>query len=235
MSALKVGAAVTGTTFVVYFLSGLICATVDWWPICAVAATALWALLAVIALWIAIFGWWMLVRSGLRSVKQSGGPSWPVAALPISLLEHRFVVVAAVPLPHPLVEVGAKPALRHGVMRSAKVGLKVAEEPFDGVRVDVAADVNALTVLDAAERVTALTLQSVVAAPIVRERERCGQDELAELPLDRARRLSCVREAPTTSARMWPLRSTAANDLAVLRCRPLIGTSLAPQPTRSPS
>jgi hypothetical protein len=68
------------------------------------------------------------------------------------LAEHRLVVVAVVPLPHPFVEVATEPPLRNGVMRSAHVGLEVPEEAFDGVCVDVAADVDALRVPDATER-----------------------------------------------------------------------------------
>ena len=75
--------------------------------------------------------------------------------------EHRLVVVPVVPLPDPFVQVAGKPPSRDRVMGPAQVGLEVAEEPFDCVRVDVAAHVQALAVVNAA-MLEALTVKLAV-------------------------------------------------------------------------
>jgi len=63
--------------------------------------------------------------------------------------EHRVVIVAMVPLPDPLVQVTAKPVRRDRVVHTAHVGLEVAEEALDGIRVRLALDLDALRVADA--------------------------------------------------------------------------------------
>ena len=80
--------------------------------------------------------------------------------------EHRFVVVAVVPLPDPLVQVPRHPPGRDVVMRPAHIGLEVPEETFDRVRMHVAFDIDALRMTDAAE-LEAVPFERVVATPIV--------------------------------------------------------------------
>jgi hypothetical protein len=78
-------------------------------------------------------------------------------SVPQERAEHGLVVIPVVPLPDPLVQVAGKPACRDRVVGSAHVGLEVAEEALNRVRVYVAIDVDALRVLDATELVDAST------------------------------------------------------------------------------
>src|SRR5689334_626456 len=110
---------------------------------------------------------------------------WLIDGVGQKLAEHGFVIVSVVPLPHPLVEVGTEPSRGDGVMGSANVRLEVTEEPFDGVGVDVAADVDPLRVANPAMLVVAR--DGVVRAVFVREDHRPRQDELMELRADAVR------------------------------------------------
>jgi hypothetical protein len=66
------------------------------------------------------------------------------------LPEHRFVVIAMVPLPDPFIQIGVEPSLRDRVVGSAHVVFEVPEESFNRVGVDAATDVYTLSVVDAA-------------------------------------------------------------------------------------
>lgn len=110
--------------------------------------------------------------------------------------EHGLVVVAVVPLPDPFVQVAGKPTGRDRVMGAAHVGLEVAEEALDGVRVYVALDVDALRVADAAELVDACAVEDVVAAPRSRTGgapERTRSTSPCEAPPQKKRNISSRR------------------------------------------
>lgn len=92
------------------------------------------------------------------------------------LPEHRFVVVAVIPLPHPLVEVRVEPTFRDRVVRSAHVIFEVPEESLNRVGVDAATDVHTLAVVDAAVAESLLP-ELAVLDELVRVDHRSRQDE----------------------------------------------------------
>src|SRR4051812_27947117 len=59
-------------------------------------------------------------------------------------------VLAVVPAPHVFVDVAGKPRFRDAVMHAADRVFEHSEEPVDGLRVNVALDVDAGGVIDAA-------------------------------------------------------------------------------------
>src|SRR5581483_2771687 len=110
---------------------------------------------------------------------------------------------------------------------SAHIGLEVPEEAFHGVGVDVAFDVDALGVAYTTERVLALALHFEVAAPVVREDQRCRQNELAHSVLDRTRCGQLVaRLADNTRADSSLAFDGGKDDCAVLCRGPLVTPSL---------
>ena len=97
--------------------------------------------------------------TGSRLSVRGGGKQLP---------EHGLAVLAAIPFPDPFVQVGVEPALGNRVVGAAHVRFEVAEEAFDGLRMHVTRDVEALLVADAAVGGVALA-DGVVSAPFVRE------------------------------------------------------------------
>jgi hypothetical protein len=100
------------------------------------------------------------------------------------LPEHRFVVVAVVPLPHPFVQIRVEPTLRDRMVRPAHVVFEVPEEPFNRVRVNAATDIHTLTVVDTAV-LEALLSELAVLDELVCVDHRSGQDESLDVPAQR--------------------------------------------------
>lgn len=81
-----------------------------------------------------------------RALLRSAGDQLP---------EHRFVVVPAVPLPNPLVEVALEPAPRDRVMGTTDIGFEVAKEAINRLGVNLALDVYPRPVIDSPVEIAA--------------------------------------------------------------------------------
>lgn len=117
--------------------------------------------------------------------------------------ERRSGIVPVVVPPGVFVEVALQPFAGHAVVVSGDAVLDVPEEPFDGVRVDVPARVNALRVPDRAVRRMGL-MQVAIPDPFVGVDRASG--ETFRLTASSAPSLGW------TYARTVPPRSTIAYD-----------------------